>query len=179
MRTELEKKPNVVVAVSEGIRDADGRYICELGRSAGLDVFGHTALTGTGKVLEQEIKERIGCKVRSVELNISQRCAAHIASGTDISESLAVGGAGVTAALAGTTGVMMAIIRESDLPYTVSYRALDVSQIANQVRFVPDEYINADGNNVTDECIRYLSALICGETNPGYENGLPKYFTFD
>lgn len=179
VKAELEKKPNVVVAVSEGIRDADGRYICEIGRSAGLDVFGHTALTGTGKVLEQEIKDRIGCKVRSVELNISQRCAAHIASGTDISESIAVGGAGVKAALSGSTGIMMAIMRESDSPYTASYRALDVSQIANQVRFVPDEYINAESNNVTDECIRYLAPLICGESTPGYENGLPKYFTFD
>ncbi len=179
VRRELEKKPNVVVAVSEGIRDADGRYICEIGRSAGLDVFGHTALTGTGKVLEQEIKERIGCKVRSVELNISQRCAAHIASGTDIAESIAVGSAGAEAALAGASGIMMAIIRESDEPYTVSCKGLDVAQIANQVRFVPDEYINADANNVTDECIRYLAPLICGECALEYENGLPKYFCFD
>lgn len=179
VNAELAKKPNVVVAVSEGIRDAEGRYICEIGRSAGLDVFGHTALTGTGKVLEQEIKERIGCKVRSVELNISQRCAAHIASQTDITESIGVGGAGASAALAGESGIMMAIIRESDKPYTVTYRGLDVSQIANQVRFVPDEYINAEANNVTDECVRYLAPLICGESNPGYKNGLPEYFTFD
>lgn len=178
VRAELAKKPNVVAAVSEGIRDADGKYICELNRSAGLDVFGHKALTGTGKALEYIVKDEIGCKVRSVELNISQRCAAHIASGTDISESLAVGEAGVGAALDGKTGVMMAIIRDGGADYSVHYEALEVAGIANQVRSVPLDMINEAGNYVTDDCIRYLAPLIAGEVALEYENGLPRVFRF-
>lgn len=178
VRAELEKKPNVVVAVSEGIRDAEGKYVCELNRSAGLDVFGHKALTGTGKALEYIVKDEIGCKVRSVELNISQRCAAHIASATDIAESLAVAAAGVKAACEGATGVMMAIIRESTDPYEVRYEPLAVAGIANQVRSVPLDMINEAGNYVTDECIEYLAPLIEGEIALEYKNGLPKVFRF-
>ena len=176
VRAELEKKPNVVVAVSEGIRDAEGKYICELNRSAGLDVFGHKALTGTGKALEYIVKDAIGCKVRSVELNISQRCAAHIASKTDIDESLAVGAAGVKAAVDGESGVMMAIIREDSAVYSVHCEPMKVAGIANQVRSVPQEMISKAGNYVTDGCIRYLAPLIDGEVGIEYENGLPKVF---
>ena len=177
VRAELEKKPNVVVAVSEGIRDADGEYIA-VNKAAGLDVFGHKALTGTGKALEYIVKDAIGCKVRSVELNISQRCAAHIASATDIDESLAVGAAGVKAAVGGKSGVMMAIIRENGEAYKVRYEPLAVAGIANQVRSVPLDMINEAGNYVTDECIRYLAPLISGEVGIEYENGLPKVFRF-
>lgn len=178
VKKELAKKPNVVVAVSEGIRLADGTYVCELDRSAGVDVFGHKALTGTSKTLEHIVKEKIGCKVRSVELNISQRCAAHIASGTDISESLGVGAAGANAAIGGASGVMMAIIREDGCDYAVKYEPKDVLAIANQVRSVPAEFINEAGNYVTDECIRYLAPLIAGEIDMEFENGLPKVFRF-
>ena len=178
VRAELDKKPNVVVAVSEGIRDSEGKYICELNRSAGLDVFGHKALTGTGKALEYIVKDAIGCKVRSVELNISQRCGAHIASAADIGESFAVGAAGVKAAIGGTTGVMMAILREDGSEYAVRYEPLAVADIANQVRSVPLDMINEAGNYVTDGCIRYLAPLIVGEVALAYENGLPKVFRF-
>lgn len=178
VKAELAKKPNVVVAVSEGIRLADGTYVCELDRSAGVDVFGHKALTGTSKTLEHIVKEKIGCKVRSVELNISQRCASHIASLTDISESLGVGAAGVGAALGGASGVMMAIVRNSGEAYSVRFEPMDVHEIANQVRSVPAEFINGKGNYVTDECIHYLAPLIRGEAAPVFENGLPKAFIF-
>lgn len=178
VKAELAKKPNVVVAVSEGIRLADGTYVCELNRSAGVDVFGHKALTGTSKTLELIVKEKIGCKVRSVELNISQRCAAHIASATDINESVGVGAAGATAAINGASGVMMAIIRNDGEKYGVSFEPRDVSEIANQVRSVPVEFTNDRGNYVTEECINYLAPLICGEIEMKYENGLPKVFRF-
>jgi len=175
---KLAEKPKIVVAVSEGIRMADGTYVCEIGRNAGTDVFGHKALTGTGKALELYVKDKIGCKVRSVELNISQRCASHISSATDIGESIEVGEKGVLCSLEGKSGFMMAIIRNDCDNYSVSYVPMDVSEIANKVRAVPREFINERGNYVTDECIKYLKPLIEGEVEIPYENGLPKVFTF-
>ena len=178
MQEELSKKPNVVVAVSEGIRLADGKYVCELSRDASLDVFGHKALTGTSKTLELIVKDKIGCKVRSVELNISQRCAAHIASLTDIEESKSVGTAGVRAAIGGRSEIMMSIVRKDGNSYSVTYEPKDVHEIANQVRSVPRDFINERGNFVTDECIHYLAPLICGEPDIKFANGLPLEFVF-
>jgi len=179
VKAELAKKPNVVVAVSEGIRFADGRYVCEEISAGGTDVFGHKALTGTGKALEMFIKEKIGCKVRSVELNISQRCGSHISSLTDIRESEGVGASGVTAALEGRSVVMMGIIRDEGDTYSSHFEPLDVTKIANQVKHVPQEFINERGCNVTDECARYILPLIEGEIYPEYEGGLPVHFIFD
>mgnify|MGYP002538990247 CR=1 FL=1 len=178
VQEELSKKPNVVVAVSEGIRLADGKYVCELSRDASLDVFGHKALTGTSKTLELIVKDKIGCKVRSVELNISQRCAAHIASLTDIEESKSVGTAGVRAAIGGRSEIMMSIVRKDGNSYSVTYEPKDVHEIANQVRSVPRDFINERGNFVTDECIHYLAPLICGEPDIKFANGLPLEFVF-
>ena len=178
VQEELSKKPNVVVAVSEGIRLADGKYVCELSRDASLDVFGHKALTGTSKTLELIVKDKIGCKVRSVELNISQRCAAHIASLTDIEESKSVGTAGVRAATGGRSEIMMSIVRKDGNSYSVTYEPKDVHEIANQVRSVPRDFINERGNFVTDECIHYLAPLICGEPDIKFANGLPLEFVF-
>lgn len=176
VRKKLSEKPNIVIAVSEGIRTANGAYICEINHSSGTDAFGHKLLTGTAKALELIVKETIGCKVRSVELNISQRCAAHIASLTDFKESIDVGKAGVDAALTGSSGVMMAITRENTPEYSVIFEPVDVHNVANQVRSVPAEFINDSGNYVTDECIHYLAPLIRGELAMEYENGLPKVF---
>ena len=175
----MEKKPNIVVAVSEGIRFADGRYVCEEISGGGVDVFGHKALTGTGKALELYVKEKLGCKVRSVELNISQRCASHISSLTDIRESEGVGESGVVAAVAGDSVCMMAIIREEGDSYKSHFEPLDVLAIANQVKHVPQEFINERGNNVTDECANYILPLVGGEIYPEYKDGLPVHFVFD
>jgi len=175
----MEKKPNIVVAVSEGIRFADGRYVCEEISGGGVDVFGHKALTGTGKALELYVKEKLGCKVRSVELNISQRCASHISSLTDIRESEGVGESGVVAAVSGNSVCMMAIIREDGDTYKSHFEPLDVLAIANQVKHVPQEFINERGNNVTDECANYILPLAAGEIYPEYKDGLPVHFVFD
>lgn len=172
----FEKHPAVLVAVSEGIRFADGRYVGEGLGGRKVDAFGHVALSGAGKVLEQIVKERLGCKVRSIELNLPQRCASHVASATDISESVGVGNAAVNAAISGKTGVMMTIIRSQGEEYSVTYGSADISGIANGVKRVPDEYINSRGNGITDEGIRYLAPLILGEVAPEYECGLPKHF---
>ena len=172
----LERHPNVVVAVSEGIRLADGRYVCETG-STGVDVFGHKALSGTGKVLELAVKARLGYKVRSVELNILQRCASHIASLTDIEESVAVGRAAVRAAEEGKTGKMMSIVRVSDDPYRTEPGCEDIDKIANLVREVPASFINERGNGITDEGVSYLLPLIRGESYLAYRDGLPVFLS--
>ena len=174
--TEIQRDhPAVLVAVSEGIKFADGRYVGEGLGGRKVDAFGHVALSGAGKVLEGLVKERIGCKVRSIELNLPQRCASHLASLTDITESVGVGSAGVLAAVEGKTGVMMTINRADTESYSVYYDSADISGIANGVKQVPAEYINENGNGVTDACIRYLAPLIIGETTPVYENGIPKH----
>lgn len=174
---EIQKDhPAVLVAVSEGIRFTDGRYVGEGLGGRRIDAFGHVALSGAGKVLEELVKEKIGCKVRSIELNLPQRCAAHVASKVDIDESVGVGRAAVKAALEGKTAVMMTIERVNGEGYTVCYGNAEISQIANGVKRVPDEYINEEGNNVTEQCVSYLSPLIQGEVMPEYENGLPKHF---
>lgn len=175
LKVALEKHPNVVVAVSEGIRFADGTYVCEGFGIASTDVFGHKQLSGTGKALEHAIKAELGCKVRSIELNLPQRCASHIASKVDIEESVRVGRAAVKAASEGITRQMMTIEREGTSPYVTSISHKDVSEIANKVKHVPDEFINERGNSVTDECAHYLLPLIQGELDVKYENGIPKH----
>lgn len=171
----FEKHPAVLVAVSEGIRFADGRYVGEGLGGRKVDAFGHVALSGAGKVLEELVKEKIGCKVRSIELNLPQRCAAHIASATDISESVGVGKSAVEAAVSGKTGVMMTIDRAEGDTYSVTYGAANIADIANEVRGVPAEYINAEGNGITEAGLKYLAPLIIGEVQAEYENGLPKH----
>lgn len=175
LRAILDKKPNVVVAVSEGIRFADGTYVCEGFGIASTDVFGHKQLSGTGKALEVAIKAELGCKVRSVELNIVQRCASHIASRTDIEESVLVAREAVRAASQGVTRCMMTIERVSNEPYRVEISHRDVSEIANRVKHVNSEFINERGNHITKECARYLLPLIQGELDIKYENGIPKH----
>ncbi len=179
VRAALSRHPNVVVAVSEGLRFANGRYVGEGTQTGATDVFGHAYLAGTGKALELAVKQEIGCKVRSIELNLPQRCASHLASEVDISESVALGERAVRAAEEGITGEMMCLSRLPAREYTVEITHRNVSQIANRTRYVPAEFINESGNGVTDECCRYLAPLIKGEVAPFWINGLPAHFIFD
>ena len=172
-----ERHPNVVVAVSEGIRLADGTYVGESAQSGVADAFCHKYLSGTGKALEIAVKERLGCKVRSVELNILQRCASHIASKTDIDESVSVGRAAVEAAVSGVSGKMMTIKRVSSEPYASEPGYEDIEKIANMVRTVPDSFINERGNGITDEGVKYILPLIIGESYPEYRDGLPVHIS--
>ena len=175
VRAALAKHPNVVIAVSEGLRFADGRYVGEGTQTGAVDVFGHAYLAGTGKALEQAIKSEIGCKVRSVELNLPQRCGAHLASMTDLSESVQVGRGAVRAAGEGITRHMMTILRTEGDAYAVEVGHSDVSEIANKIRYVDDAFINEAGNHVTDACCKYLLPLIQGEANGVFEGGLPRH----
>ncbi len=174
----FETKQHVLIVVSEGIRDAQGEYVCNFASTSSLDAFGHKQLGGTGKVLESLIKERFGVKVRSIELNTPQRCASHILSKTDIDESFNTGYAAVDAATEGKTGVVMAIKRVSDNPYQVRYEAVDVNKVANEARIVPADYISERGNFVTEKFIEYVKPLVQGEIAPDYENGVPKFLLF-
>ena len=175
VKVAMEKNPAVLVCASEGIRFADGEYVGSGGQSGAVDAFGHKYLSGTGKVLEGIVKEKLGCKVRSIELSLPQRCAAHIASDTDISESVGVGKSGVRLAISGHTGVMATIDRADSTEYSVSYGMADIKTIANEIKTVPEDFINERGNGVTDKCLSYLKPLVVGEADVKYENGLPKH----
>lgn len=172
----LQRHPNVVVAVSEGIRFADGRYVCESDQGGATDVFGHKALSGAAKTLEMAVKNRFGCKVRSIELNLPQRCAGHLLSKTDIFESVSIGKEAVrVAAEDGVSGDMMIFERISTAPYSCVVSHRKVADIANMVKGVPSEFINAEGNFVTKECCEYILPLIEGEDPPAYVRGIPDY----
>lgn len=121
--------------------------------------------------------QEIGCKVRSIELNVMQRCSSHICSKTDIDESEAIGAAGVKLALAGETGKVMIFRRVNDMPYTVVIDSANASEIANNEKFLPKNFIVPSGNNISDAAMKYFLPLIQGELNIIMENGLPKHFT--
>lgn len=163
---------NVVVAVSEGIRDENGKFICEINGSGGTDVFGHNMLSGAGKFLENYIKRHIGCKVRSIELNVPQRCAGHLMSETDIEESKAIGAKGVECALKGESGIMMVFRRISTNPYKIEIDSADISAIANIEKKIDIKHI-VNGNDITEELTEYLRPLIMGECELKYKNGIP------
>ncbi|MGM9644034.1 MAG: 6-phosphofructokinase [Eubacteriales bacterium] len=180
LKKVLAEKPNVVIAVSEGLRFADGRFVGEGTQSGAVDVFGHKYLSGTAKALELAVRDKLGIKVRSIELNLPQRCASHIASLCDIEESFGVGKAAVSAAEQGVSREMMVILRDSNEgePYSSVFGHMDIDLIANRTKFVPKHYINERGNFVTDDCLRYILPLINGESYPEYRGGLPVFFEF-
>ena len=164
---------NIIIAVSEGIRDKDGNYISAT--TAAADKFGHAQLSGTGKCLETLVKERLGVKVRSVEINVLQRCAAHMASATDLEESFQLGIKAVNLASDGHTGLMTTLTRVSETPYKVDISYTPVSNVANKAKSVPREWINPEGNNVTEDMINYIKPLVIGEVVQSYENGISAY----
>lgn len=171
----LETTPNLVVCISEGIHDKNGTFVCELVGDIGTDTFGHKMLTGSGKYLENLVKERIGVKVRSIELNVCQRCSSEYLSATDLNESENAGIVGVQAALKGETGKMITFIRNCDLPYELSYETADVNEICNMEKTVPSDWITEDGCDVTEAFIQYARPLIQGKVVVPEENGLPLF----
>lgn len=173
VKTAQAKHKAVVVAISEGVEipDTDGSY-----QSGAVDVFGHKYLSGIGKVLENLVRDKIGCKVRSIELNVMQRCSSHISSKTDLDEAELIGAKGVEAALQGKSGETMVFKRVSDKPYVVTIDSVDSTLIANHEKFFPKEWINTDCNNVSDKAIDYFLPLIQGEVNISMKNGMPVHF---
>ena len=175
VKRELETNDSVLVAISEGIKDKNGVYISESVQSGAVDTFGHSYIAGSARVLEEAVRSRIGCKVRSIELNLMQRCAAHVASQTDIQESRMLGMTACHLALEGKTGLMAAVERISDEPYQVRFTGIPVCSVANQEKKVPEDYINAAGNDVTEKMMSYLRPLIQGEAPVIYKNGIPAH----
>ena len=172
----LEKENNIIVAVSEGVKDATGHYVGEETKSGKEDAFGHKYLSGIGKYLEGLVGNRIGCKVRSIELNILQRCAGYMLSETDIIESRNLGAFAAVSAIRGESGKMSALKRICDDPYQVEIELADLSKIANFEKKVPMEWINEEGNDIKDDLLTYLKPLIQGEVQIPYENGVPRHF---
>ena len=173
VRRLLETTDNVIVAISEGIHDDKGNYISASTNST--DTFGHSQLSGAGKCLEYMIKENINVKVRSVEINVLQRCAAHLASKTDLGESFSLGENAVNLAECGITASMVNLTRKSDAPYEVSYGYAKIDEIANEARTVPLDWISEAGNDVKEPMLAYLRPLIQGEVTISYADGLPVY----
>lgn len=175
VKNELKKSNCVMVAVSEGIHDSDGNYI-----NAGTsDTFGHDQLGGAAKTLELLVKEKLHIKCRSVEINIMQRCAAHMAAGTDIREAYELGIAGAKYAIEGNTGFIPVLKRISDESYRSVIEYADLKSIANVEKKVPLEWINKAHNNVTDNMLEYVKPLINGEIMLHYKNGLPDHLWQD
>ena len=169
-----EKNHNVIVAVSEGIHYADGSFVSEAKTSA-TDGFGHAQLGGLAAILADVVKEKLGVKVRGIELSLLQRCGAHVASQTDIDESFLAGQTAVNAAVAGETDKMVAFKCSRENGYTCETELLNLSDVANYEKKVPVEWINERGNNVSQEFVDYALPLIQGETQMKKENGLPRF----
>ena len=171
-----QQTPSLVVAVSEGVRTAEGRYVCELAHNpVNVDAFGHTYLGGTAHYLSGLIAARLHSKTRAVELSTLQRCAAHVASETDVSESFDVGVFAVDAAFEGKTGVMAALKRVSDEPYVCGFELHDIHDIANLEKTIPLDWIDAERYRLHEPFLVYARPLIAQEVKPEYQKGLPRH----
>ncbi len=171
----MKTKRCVVVAVSEGIHDKDGNYLDADSRYVKKDAFGHILHSGTGKVLESLVFNRFHCKVRSIELNVLQRCAMHIGSKTDLEEAFNCGKHAIECALKDLSGQVVSMKRTSNEPYTIEYVHDNVENVANLEQKMPRHYINEAGNNITEAALEYLRPLIQGEVAVRYEAGIPSY----
>lgn len=174
LKEMLARYKAVLVAVSEGIRFPGAVY------DDTKDAFGHTQNAGIGKILENYTKEHLGCKVRSIELNVMQRCSSHIASLTDIEEAERIGRAAVNAAVnQSKSGVMMTFKRISNNPYRVESVDTEIEKVANKEKKFPEKWITAEGNNVSIDALNYFLPLIQGEPVIEYRNGIPVHFRLD
>ena len=171
----LKTTPNLVVCLSEGIHDKNGTFVCELAGDIGTDTFGHKMLTGSGKYLENLVRDRLGVKVRSVELNVNQRCSAFLQSETDALEAAQAGAFGVTSAISGETGKMVSFVRKSDKPYVMECGLEDVNLICNQEKTVPVEWITKNGTDIAQAFIDYALPLIQGSPKLPMKDGLAVY----
>ena len=178
VRRMQEKKSSIVIAVSEGVKLEDGRYVCELSDDVrDVDAFGHKSLTGTARFLANTIARELGTKTRCIELSTLQRCAGHLTSRTDITEAYQVGGAAVKAAFEGHTGEMVALKRISNAPYQCTTELHPISEIANLEKKVPLEWISEDHTQMKQEFIDYAYPLIQAELTPMFVGGLPQHIS--
>ena len=171
----IKKKASVVIAVSEGIKTKDGKFVCELNASdKKVDAFGHKELSGCATTLASIVAKETGLKTRAIELSTLQRAGSHLASLTDINEAFEVGEYAVEAANANKTGMMVVMERKDNL-YAITYSTFDIHDIANIEKKIPNEWYDNKNKTMNDKFIEYARPLIMGELTPIYENGLPKH----
>lgn len=176
----LKTKQAVVMAVSEGIKTADGKYVFEHGaHSEYVDAFGHKQLSGTAKYLADLVSSKYGCKSRAIELSTLQRCAGHLTSRVDITEAYQVGGSAVKAADEGETAKMVILKRVSSDPYICTTDLYDVHKIANVEKKVPMEWITDEGTNVSPKLVSYIKPLIQAELTPIMITGQPRHIVLE
>lgn len=171
VRDQQAKHKAVIVAVSEGVNLPEDTSAEVL-----VDNFGHKYLSGVGKRLENIVRDNMHCKVRSVELNVMQRCSSHLCSKTDIDEAVLIGEMGVKASLKGETGKIVVFKRVSDVPYAIRVESVKASEIANKEKYFPKKWINEYHNGINDEAIKYFLPLVQGEVNLQMKNGIPMHF---
>ena len=160
------------IGVSEGIRNAEGRFLSESGLR---DAFGHAQLGGVAPFIASLIRDKLKQKCHWAVADYLQRSARHIASKTDVLQSYAVGKAAVELAVKGRSGVMPVIVRKSSKPYRWTIGVAELKDIANAEKMMPRDYITGDGFHITAKCREYLAPLVQGEDYPPYRNGLPAY----
>ena len=177
VKEKLQTTSNLVVCISEGINDGNGTFVCELASDVGVDNCGHKMLTGSGKYLENLVKEKLGVKVRSVELNVCQRCSSSCLSATDLNEAVESGRFAVKAAIDGETGKMITFIRKSSEPYELEFGTADVNIICNMEKPVPQKWITENGSDIGGEFIAYARPLVQGNVEVPMKDGLP-YFAY-
>lgn len=170
-----QKENKVIVAVSEGVQTKDGTFIPELVGEVAVDAFGHKQLGGTATVLANYLKDQIGCKVRGIELSLMQRCAAHLASKSDVDESFLAGQTAVRCAVDGMTDFMVGFQRPETGAYKCEIKLIPLDSVANAEKKVPREWINDEGNFVNHKFIEYALPLIQGESQIAIEDGLPRF----
>jgi 6-phosphofructokinase len=176
VRAMQEKKRSIVIAVSEGVKLEDGRYVCELSDDVhAVDAFGHKALTGTARFLANTVARSLETKTRSIELSTLQRCAGHLTSRTDITEAYQVGGAAVKAAFEGHTGEMVSLKRLSNAPYQCTTELIPISEVANLEKKVPIDWLNKNFTKMRKPFLDYAMPLIQAELTPIYVSGLPRH----
>jgi len=172
VKTTVERRGYCVIVVSEGVRDASGRFLAEAGTK---DAFGHAQLGGVGPLIAQMTRSALGLKFHWAVADYLQRSARHVASAVDVAQAYAVGKAAVEFALAGKNSVLPVIVRKSAKPYRWTIGEAPLAAIANREKKVPRNFISADGFGITGACRRYLAPLIEGEDYPPYRGGLPAY----
>lgn len=173
---KIKTNTHVLVAVSEGIKTKDGKYIPEMFKELATDSFGHAQLGGTAQVLADQIHNKFGVKVRAIEFNLMQRCAQHLASKTDVMEAYNAGKKAVQVAVKGVTDKMVGFERTYvNGSYKCNYVLIDLALVANDEKKIPLDWINPNGTSLNEKFVNYALPLIQGDMKAPLENGLPRF----
>ncbi len=170
-----EKKGKVLIAISEGLKTEEGKFIPELVGEVKTDAFGHKQMGGSANVLKEYIENKLDTKVRAIELSLMQRCAAHLASEVDVESTFNAGREAVKAALNDETDIMIGFKIKGGAKADVELTHIPLEKAANAEQKVPLEWINEDKNFVTNEFVKYCLPLIQGAPERKLEDSLPKF----